>query len=277
VASPEGLTDGGKYVQAPVRIEGVRAPARPHCARVPLPASRHRHRCCPSLPRSRPLHVGFSPSHRTQAAAALRRACAALAHVSLVRAAVVATTLMLGACTERSLPTTPVAASVPAGPSRLLITTPVSYADVSAGAYHTCAVNTLGVLTCWAGTAMGRRLSRLPHRALRPRERRPRSHVCREHGGGAHLLGEQQRRSTTVPDAATSGIAQVSAGGYHTCALSTTGRLPAGARYRRPERRARYGDDNMIQVSAGALHTCAITTAPALGTPIGRCAAGAER
>ena len=181
-----------------------------------------------------------NPFHRAQAGASLLRACAALARVVSPRgqhiaratrprlsSALAAAALVLGACAEA--PTAPAVAPPPSGPSRLLVTTPgatLTYAQVSPGFTHTCAVSTAGALTCW---------------------------------------GEDRSGQVTVPDSAKSGVAQVSAGVFHTCAVSTAGALacwgddtygqstvPSGAR------------SGMKQVTAGNGRTCALSTAGAV-------------
>ena len=91
--------------------------------------------------------------------------------------------------------------------------------QVSAGAYHTCAVSASGAISCWGSNGYGQ---------------------------------------TTVP-AGT--YRQVTAGAFHTCALSTTGAISCWGS-------SSYGQTTVPagayrQVTAGAFSTCAVSTAGA--------------
>ena len=76
-------------------------------------------------------------------------------------------------------------ASPPAAPTFLISGSPTIAPQVSAGAWHTCAVKTDGTVVCW---------------------------------------GDNEYGEATVPSGLTS-VAQVSTGAYHTCALKTDGTL----------------------------------------------------
>ena len=75
-------------------------------------------------------------------------------------------------------------------------------ASIAAGADHTCAVSTTGAVYCWGGNAFGE-------------------------------LGNNSTTESNVPvqvegvgrTGLLSGIATIAPGGYHTCALSATGRI----------------------------------------------------
>ena len=124
------------------------------------------------------------------------------------------------------------------------LTTGVS--AISAGSNHTCALTTLGGIKCWGRSREGQVGSGLS-------------------GDGANVLAPVDVGSLT------SGVAAISAGGFHTCALTTPGGLKC------------WGDSTWGQigngsssksltpmdvtgltsgvaaVSAGGIHTCALT------------------
>ena len=119
-------------------------------------------------------------------------------------------------------------------------------ANVSAGTNHTCAITTAGGVKCWGHDFNG------------------------QLGNDAALVGQ----STPVDVLGlTSGVASISAGGYHNCAVTTAGGLKCWGR----DNNGQLGNDaamtnqptpvnvlgltsGVASVSAGAYHTCALTT-----------------
>ena len=97
-----------------------------------------------------------------------------------------------------------------------------SVTQITAGQYHTCAIKTDGTPVCWGYNAFGQTTipAGICQRHADHRRRLP--HVCdqvRRHPG---LLGRQRYGQTTVP-AGVGSVTQITAGGYHTCALRTDG------------------------------------------------------
>jgi hypothetical protein len=129
----------------------------------------------------------------------------------------------------------------------------VTASQVSAGGTHTCAVTPSGGVACWGRNYWGQ-------------------------------LGDGKRLNALNPvnvSGLTSGVAVVSAGVSHTCAmttagaamcwgLNTRGQLGDGTKTRSEEPVAVSGlGSGVAQISAGGFFTCAVTTAV-------RCCAGAR-
>lgn len=114
--------------------------------------------------------------------------------------------------------------------------------QISAGAHHTCAVTATGGVKCWGLN-------------------------------GAGQLGNGSTTSSLTPvdvSGLTSGVASISAGDSHTCAVTTSGaalcwglgadgRLGHGSGASSQTPVGVLNLDNVASISAGAAHTCAVT------------------
>lgn len=124
------------------------------------------------------------------------------------------------------------------------------FASVSAGLDHTCALSTAGVAFCWGSDAHGQ----LGH---------PATALCDTTASGACSLAAE-------PVATTLRFRSISAGGEHTCAVSTDftaycwGSNAAGALGMAASRAAIpqpvSGGLRFASISAGFSHTCAVAT-----------------
>ena len=121
------------------------------------------------------------------------------------------------------------------------------FVSIAAGFYHTCALTQGGALLCWGKD--GRDWVRDGHRYITD---------C--------------RRVPTLVDGLTSGVAMVSSGAMHTCAVNSMGRamcwganrhgqLGAGiSSWQEGFQREVSGLTGVVQISAGQFHTCAVTS-----------------
>ena len=148
---------------------------------------------------------------------------------------------------------------------------------VSAGGYHTCALDDDGV-KCWGRSTSGQTL--VPELPFSPSQiSGGNAHACALYDDGVQCWGSNEQSQIDVPD--LSNPTQVSAGYDHTCALDDSGVQCWGNNS--------FGERvapelfNPTQVSAGDEHTCALddsgvqcwglnnfgqTTVPALSNPI---------
>ena len=168
-----------------------------------------------------------------------------------------------------------------------------TFAQVSAGRVHTCAVTTEGEAYCWGSNGYGQlgdgtttdRASPTAVSATVAFERvsAGRFHSCgltadgeavcwgRNDGG---QLGDGTTTDRTAPVAVSSArtFREVSAGGFHTCAVTTTdeaycwgdngeGQLGDGTTTDRTSPTAVSTAQSFGQLRAGELHTCGVTTA----------------
>jgi hypothetical protein len=128
-----------------------------------------------------------------------------------------------------------------------IVDTPI----VSAGQYHTCALDSTGV-HCWGGNGAGQ--STVPTLVNPMTVSAGDSHTCALDDNGVHCWGSNYAGQTNVP--ALVNPLTVSAGLNHTCAIDDSGVRCWGA----------SGDGqitvpllvNPVMVSAGTFHTCAI-------------------
>jgi alpha-tubulin suppressor-like RCC1 family protein len=169
----------------------------------------------------------------------------------------------VSACADRPAPVAPLDRPA-AGPSLLVVsTTPNTFAQVSAGRLHTCALRGDGVAECWGSNGSGQApATRTAASGIFTQVSAGRFHTCAVRGDGvAECWGfNASAQAPATRAAATGGFTQVSGGDDHTCAvrgdgvaecwgLNDAGQAPA-------TRAAASG--SFAQVSAGSGHTCAL-------------------
>jgi hypothetical protein len=203
---------------------------------------------------------------------------AVAAHLRAVRASAAvlvsaATLALLGACADA--PVAPLHPTVGDEPARLLV--PLASAmGVSAGGEHACTTTgsgafiDAGTVTCWGGDWSGQ--ATVPAGLGRVTQVSAGSNfTCALTAAGAVTCwGNMDKRQTSVPSAAQSGVTQVSAGTAHACALDTGGTVTCWGSNESGQAAvpawlsgvtdvaAGFG---VTQVSAGTYHTCAVTGA----------------
>ncbi len=123
----------------------------------------------------------------------------------------------------------------------------IIFASISVGAYHTCALTSLGVAYCWGNNGDGQL-------------------------GSGTLTNGTTPELVTMPVGVTS-FASISVGGYHTCALTSGGaaycwgngvygQLGSGILADRsiPEPVSMPAGVTFASIHAGGIHTCALTS-----------------
>lgn len=120
---------------------------------------------------------------------------------------------------------------------------------ITAGVFHTCSLNTAGGVACWGYNELG------------------------QLGDGSATIW---RRRPVVVTGLHSGVQAITAGAYHTCALTTagtvlcwgynySGQVGNGSTLNQPTPSTVAGLNSDVQaITGGRLHTCALTTAGAV-------------
>ena len=128
-----------------------------------------------------------------------------------------------------------------------------TYTTITAGREHTCALDTGGAIQCWGNNAIGQ--TDAPSGSYTTVTAGG-FHTCAlDTGGAIRCWGNNDRNQATPP---TGSYTAITAGWQHTCALDTGGSIEC------------WGDNTIGQtsppsgshtsISAGAFHTCALTT-----------------
>jgi alpha-tubulin suppressor-like RCC1 family protein len=166
----------------------------------------------------------------------------------------------------------------------------LNFASVAAGALHTCAVSTTGLLYCWGsntsgqaglGAAAGANVPTQVTGSAYAQVVAGERHTCGRRSGGDvrcwgnndfGQLGDGTTMSRTTPVAAAQGIAftSITAGQNHTCGIANagvvycwgfneTGQLGNNGNTSSAIPQAVGGGLNFVAISAGGLQTCGIT------------------
>ncbi|MFN8487971.1 MAG: hypothetical protein U0350_10285 [Caldilineaceae bacterium] len=168
--------------------------------------------------------------------------------------------------------------------------------QVETGGWHTCLLNTAGGVKCWGNNASGELGDGTPGNKSAPVDvsgltsgvkaiTAGVNHTCALTTGGgvkcwgANTFGQLGDGTTTVKNipvdvsGLTSGVVAISAGGQHTCALTTAGGVKCwgdnssgqlgafGTTYATAPIDVNGLTSGVSQISAGGSHTCAVATA----------------
>ena len=140
-----------------------------------------------------------------------------------------------------------------------MVALPSTTAQVSAGRYHTCGLETDGTVVCWGDNYYGQRTP-------------PADAFAQVSAGGVHTCGvktdgtvgcwgDNSDGQRTPPAHAPGAFAQVSAGGLHTCGLKPDGTVVCWGYDDYGQRTPpAHAVGAFAQVSAGGYHTCALWT-----------------
>ena len=161
---------------------------------------------------------------------------------------------VLAGCADQ--PLAPATLAVPDGPQRLTLNT--TYLQVSAGAFHSCAVTTDGAVTCWGNPGM----TAVPTAAQSgvSQVSAGHAHSCALKAGAVICWGQDDDGESTPPAAAQSGVTQVSASLHYTCAVKAGGVVCWGWNAYGQATVPPEAQSDVMQVSANGVHTCALKT-----------------
>ena len=120
-----------------------------------------------------------------------------------------------------------------------------TFTSITAGGYHTCALDTVGKAWCWGWDSSGQL--------------------------GVGLMVDRRNQDAPTPVVGDHTFTSISAGAYHTCALDTVGKAwcwgassygQTGTGGRMPTRwpAAVAGERTFRTIDAGSYHTCALDT-----------------
>jgi murein DD-endopeptidase MepM/ murein hydrolase activator NlpD len=128
-----------------------------------------------------------------------------------------------------------------------------TFAQVSAGGWHTCGMRTDGSLACWGEDTYGQAT---PPAGTFSQVTAGYEHTCGVRTDGTLACWGDNTYGQATPPAGTFG--QVSAGDYHTCGVRTDGTLACWGRNNYGQAAPPAG--TFSEISAGDQHTCAVKT-----------------
>ena len=134
-----------------------------------------------------------------------------------------------------------------------------TYASVSAGGYHTCGVQTGGAAVCWGDGIFGQATA--PGGTFASVSAGV-YHTCGVQTDGTVVCWGLDYYGQATPPAGT--FASVSAGWFHTCGVQTDGTVVCWGDDVFGQARPRPPAGTFASVSAGLLHTCGVTTGGAV-------------